>query len=454
MTKRPLVTGFPSFILIWLGQVISLLGSELTGFALSVWVYQETNSVTQSALVTFFIMLPGILIAPLAGALVDRWHRRWAMIFSDVGAGVCTLLLALLFATERLEIWHIYVATAASSAFGAFRWPAFMATTTLLVPKQHLGRASGLVQLGQGIARIIAPLLAATLVARILVPGVMLIDVSTFLFAIVTLVIAHVPQPAGSTPEANSKGSLLREAGYGWVYLVQRPGLLGLLVLFAVANFSIGTVQVLITPLVLSFASVQTLGTVLSIAGSGLLVGSVLMAAWGGPTPRIYGILGFGFLQGLALFLGGMQTSIPLITAAAFVFLFTSPLILGCSQAIWQSKIPPDVQGRVFAMRQMIALSTSPLAYLLAGPLTDRVFNPLLTSEGPLAGSLGQLIGTGPQRGIGLFFSLLGLLIMLIIIAGYLYPRVRLVETELSDAVIELAPAPAEEQGSAGAFSS
>lgn len=452
MEQRQRMSGGTSFVLIWLGQVVSILGSELTSFALSVWVYQRTNSITQSALVTLCIVVPGILVAPFAGALVDRWPRRWSMLLSDVGAALCTLVLAVLFLTGNLQIWHIYVATAISSAFGAFNWPAFMATTTLLVSKQNLVRANGLVQLGQGIARITAPLLAATLVSRIDVTGVMLIDFGTFLFAAVTLMIAFIPKPPVSAAGAAARGSLLQEASVGWTYITQRPGLLSLLVLFAAANFYIGQVQVLITPVVLSFASVQTLGTVLTIAGSGLLVGSIVIGVWGGPKRRINGILAFGLLQGFALFLGGLQASVPLIAASAFLFLFTSPIILGCSQAIWQSKIPADIQGRVFAVRQMIALSTTPLAYLLAGPISDYVFNPLLVEGGPLAGSIGQIIGVGPTRGTGLFLSLLGIMAMLLILAGYLYPRVRLVEVELPDIETEDATPPADERGAVQAL--
>lgn len=427
--------GVRVFILVWLGQCVSLIGSGLTGFALGVWVYQRTGSVTQFALISLFTTLPSIVVSPLAGALVDRWDRRWAMILSDSGAALSTLSIALLLFANRLEVWQIYLAMAASSTFSAFQWPAYSAATTLLVPKQHLGRASGMVQLGQAVAQIVSPALAGVLVMAIRIQGVILVDVATFIFAVLTLLFVRVPRPETTAEGALGKGSLLQEAAYGWTYIVARPGLLGLLILFAATNFTSGMIMVLFTPMVLSFASAAVLGTLLSIAGFGMLAGSLVMSVWGGPKRRVYGVLGFEYLMGVCILLAGAQVSIPLIAVAAFVGFFCSPIIIGSSQAIWQSKTAPDVQGRVFAARTMIAWSSLPLAYLVAGPLADQVFEPLLAAGGPLAGSVGWLIGVGPGRGIGLLFIVMGTLNILATVAGCLYPRLRLVEDELPDVI-------------------
>ena len=140
------------FTLIWFGQLISFIGFGLTRFALGVWVYRNTGSVTQFALISLFAILPSILLSPLVGVLVDRWNRRTCMILSDAGAGLSTLAIVLLLLVGRLEVWHIYLVVAVSSTFNAFQWPAYAAATTMLVPKQHLGRASGMVQLAEAIA--------------------------------------------------------------------------------------------------------------------------------------------------------------------------------------------------------------------------------------------------------------------------------------------------------------
>ena len=163
------------FTTIWLGQTVSQIGSGLTGFALGVWVYQTTGSALQFALIALFSVLPRIALSPLAGGLVDRWSRRWAMIIGDSGAALGTLMIGLLFFSGQLEVWHIYVAVAISSAFSTLQWPAYAAITPQLVSKENLGRANGMIQLGRGAAEILAPVLAGMLVLVIGVQGIILI---------------------------------------------------------------------------------------------------------------------------------------------------------------------------------------------------------------------------------------------------------------------------------------
>ena len=429
--------GFRTFLVIWLGQLLSLVGSGLTGFALGVWVFRTTGSVTKFALIALATALPGIIFSPIAGALVDRWDRRKAMILSDIGAGVCTLSMALLLMADRLEVWHIYIAMGISSTFSAFQWPAYSAATTLLVPKEHLGRASGMVQIGEAAAQIISPVLAGVLLGTIGLQGVMLIDVATLGFALATLLVVRIPRPVVTAEGEAGKGSLLREAAYGWTYIRVRPGLLGLLLFFATVNFAMSVVQVLFTPLVLSFTTEAVLGLILSIAGLGFLLGSLTMSAWGGPKRRIYGILGANLLVGSALYLAGFPPRAWILATAAFVCFTAMPITNGCSQAIWQVKTAPDVQGRVFATRRMIAWASLPVAYLAAGPLADHVFEPLMAEGGPLAGSVGKVIGVGAGRGIALLFIVLGVFMMLAVGVAYSYPRLRRVELELPDGVAD-----------------
>lgn len=426
------------FTIIWAGQFISLIGSGLTGFALSVWVYLTTGSVTQFSLILLSTVIPGIVMSPVAGALVDRWDRRKAMIFSDTGAAGCTLVIAVLLAVNRLEVWHIYIMMAISSTFSAFQWPAYSAATTLLVPKKHLGRAAGMVQTAQAVAQIVSPVMAGILLVTIDIWGIIFMDFATFLFALVTLLIVRIPRPEATAEGKAGKGSLLREARYGWTYITARHGLFSLLIFFAVFNFIFGFANILIMPLVLSFASPAVLGTILSIGGIGMLMGGLLMSVWGGPKRRINGVLGFSLLTGGALAFGGLRPSALLLAAAAFVALFTSPIINSCSQAIWQTKTAPDVQGRVFAVRRMIAMSMMPLSYVAAGPLADKVFEPLMAVDGPLAQTVGHIIGVGPGRGIGLLFVVVGVLTVVTVVASYLYPRLRFVEDELPDAIGEV----------------
>jgi predicted MFS family arabinose efflux permease len=404
---------------------------------LGVWVYQRTGAVTQFALITLFTTLPGIVVSPVAGALVDRWDRRHAMMLSDSVAGCCALIVALLLLSGRLDIWHIYLAMGVSSAFAALHWPAYAAAVTTLIPKRHLGRASGLMQLGQATAKVISPMLAGTLVGILHIHGVLLLDFATFLFAFSTLLFVRMPTVASLPKPEEKKGSLLGETLYGWTYITRRPGLFLLLTLFAANNFLTGIVIVLVTPLILSFASAAVLGAVLTIAGGGMLAGGAIMSIWGGPRRRVRGILIFSILQSALLATGGLHASATLIAVAAFGYLLAASVISGASQSIWQSKIAPSVQGRVFAVRSLIAWSSLPLASLAAGPLSDGIFEPLLVVNGPLADSVGRIIGVGPGRGIGLLFILAGFVTLLTTSLAYLHPRLRFVEDELPDAIAE-----------------
>jgi MFS transporter, DHA3 family, macrolide efflux protein len=191
--QKPIAQDMPSFMLIWFGQLVSVLGSALSRFALGIWIYEQTQSVSLFVLMAFFDAIPGIIAAPFAGVLVDRWNRRWMMILSDATAALATLTIAIVIATGQLQVWHIYLAVMVSSVCGALQWPAYASAITLLVPKQHLGRANGMVQLADGLARIGAPVLAVIFATVMPLQGILFIDLATFLVALCTLLIVRVP---------------------------------------------------------------------------------------------------------------------------------------------------------------------------------------------------------------------------------------------------------------------
>lgn len=422
---------------IWGGQLVSLVGSGLTSFALGVWAYQRSGSVTQFALIVFFAGLPGILIAPLAGTLVDRWNRKKVMIGADTLSGVITLVVALLLWYDNLQIWHIYIAAALNSIFKTFQWPAYIAATTLMVPKKHYGRVGGMMQFGQAASGIVAPLLAGLLMVTIKIQGVLVIDFATFLFAVGVLAFVPVPSPKQSAAgAAAAKLPFKKQVTYGFHYIQARHGLMAILFFFALINLVVSMATVLVTPLVLSFANAAILGTVLSISSAGMLVGSIIMMITGGPKKKIYGILGFGLLLGVAVLFAGLRPYWPLVAGSVFLMMVGVPIIQGCSQAIWQSKVEPDVQGRVFAVRRMVAQFTVPIADLSAGPLADYLFEPAMAKGGALAPVFGGILGgVGPGRGIGLLFLTIAAFPVIVSIAGFLYRPLRDIETDLPDAV-------------------
>ncbi len=434
MLKPLKIEGMSIFVLVWLGQLVSLLGSSLTNFALDVWVYQQTGSVTQLSFLILFTTLPYVIISPLAGILVDNWNRRWVMILSDSGAALSTLTIAALLLTGQIQICHIYLASAVSSSLTACQWPAYKASTTLLVPKKHLGRASGMIQLAQALGQLLAPILAGLLLGFIQLSGIFVLDLSSFLFALTTLLLVRFPHHKVTLCQEPNKTSLLTQALYGFYYLRARSGLLALLLFFASSNFLVGILHVLTYPLVLSFASPAQLGTIMSLGGVGMVIGSLLMSTWGSGRQKYIDILFcFMLLNGFSMMVAGLSPSVFLFAMAAFLFFLGLPFINSCAQVIFQKKVAPDVQGRVFSLNGAICGSCLPLAYLVAGPLADRIFEPLMTVNGPLARTIGQLIGTGPGRGIGLMFIVLGTLTMLMTIIAYQYDSLRLVEDELPD---------------------
>ncbi len=423
--------GMLAFGIVWVGQVISFIGSGMSSFALGVWVYQKTGSVTQFALTSLFIVLPRVVLGPLAGALVDRWDRRNVMILSDVGGGLSILALGLLSLVGQLEIWHIYLVIFTGGIFDTLRWPAMTAATTQLVPKEHLGRANGMLQIVSAGTMLISPLIAGPLMGSLGLKGVLLSDFSTFLFAILSLVFVRIPRPETTAEGRAGRGSLLYEAAYGWKYITARSGLLALLVFLALANFLMEMSVVLFTPMILSFASTAALGLVMSLGGIGYLVGSIVMSIWGCPKRRIQIVMVSLLLMGVFMTLIGLRASLPLVMISVPLCMFFLPITLSANQAIWQNRVAPDVQGRVFAIRQAFIQATPLLAYLVTGPLIDGIFEPLLKAGGPLAGSVGQIIGVGSGRGAGLLFIAAGLFLVLVSVIGYLYPPLRRMESEL-----------------------
>jgi MFS transporter, DHA3 family, macrolide efflux protein len=434
MVRRTISPSMKIYTPIAIGLFVSVAGSMLSTFALGLWVYQLTNSVTLYAMITAFSVLPSLFVAPFAGTLADRWDRRKLIIFSELGMSLTILVLFFLSRGGKLDIWPIYFCSAINSIFLAFANPAYSALTPMLVSKDDLGRANGINLAARAGGQIVGPLLAGVLVSTIHLQGVLLIDFASFLFPIATMLLIYffVRLPE-MHQDAKVKSSLLQESFEGARYLAKRAGLLGILILFAVINFLTGLITVLFTPLFLSFSTSSMLGTLISIGGVGMLIGSIAMGVWGGPKRRVAGIIGFMSICGVSILLCGLRPSVPLIAFAAFAYFFCFPISNGCIQVVWQSKVPSDIQGRVFALSGMVASISTPLASVLAGPLVDRAFGPLLVPGGALSGTVGLLIGVGSGRGIGLLYVVVGILTLITAAVSYVYPRIRLLEDELPD---------------------
>ncbi len=429
-----------TFFIVWIGQLISVLGSKLTEFALGFWIldqtYQDTGTITQFALTILFMYLPKVIISPLAGVLVDRWNRRSVMIMSDLGTGIVTFVVLSLVWSDNLAVGYIYLALIISSSLNAFQQPAYMAAIAQLVPAKNLSRANGMVQASFAIAKIAAPAIAGLLMKFLGLETILSIDIATFVIAIMALVTVKFPEfKRFAKTRRKVINQVVSDAVAGWNYIVLRPGLIRLVCFIAISYFTMGMLEVVLWPLLYQPGSTDQLGIVLSVGGCGMLLGSVLMSVWSGPKNRVRAIIGFVGFQGIIVLIGGLKVSPIILAIGIFGYLFSQPIIVSCNQAIWQSKVPTRLQGRVFALQQTLERSLAICAYLLAGPLVDNVLNPLMSEGGIIAQIIGKFINinTGMGQGVTLLLVLLGIVNLMVVAIAYKEPRLRHLETELPD---------------------
>jgi len=430
--RRP--KGAGAFAAIWGGQFVSLLGSSMTGFALSIWAWNFTGRATSLSMVAFFWVAPVVFLGPISGVLVDRWNRKTVLILSDLAAGVATIAILILHLTGHLQLWHLFAAALFEGAFHSFQYPAYSASITLLIPKKHYQRASGLVgMVGYG-AGIIAPALTGFLLPVVDFEGVFAVDIVTFLVAIGMLLWVEIPQPE-RVPEPAGGPSFREELLEGFRFLRGR-GFTGLLVVTSCVNFLMEFFVALVSPSVLARtdSSEIALGTVMSSFGVGGVAGGGVLALWGGPKRKIHGLLLGGMLTMVA---GagalGFGQNVFIWAGGAFLATFFFQFAVGGSHAIWQAKVPPAMQGRVFANRRMFGSMGEPLAKLMAGPLADYVFEPLMQTGQPGAHLFGWLVGTGSGAGMGLLIGITAVLSVLVIGVAYFIPSIRDIEIRVPD---------------------
>jgi MFS transporter, DHA3 family, macrolide efflux protein len=427
--------GGRAFLTMWAGQSVSQLGSRLTAFAVGVWLYQKTGQATPLFLSAIFGFLPGVLLAPFAGVIVDRSDRRQVMLLVCIGHLLLSSLFYFLLRGD-IQLWMIYTILAFGSAIETFQWPAEASSISVLVHKDQLGQANGLFSISSGVTDLAAPILGGILVTQIGIVGVVLLDLVSFAFEFITLNLIRIPRPTQSAEGSSMKSvGILEQAKDGFRFILERPGLLSLLVTFSGVNFIGGMIGELQAPLILArTGSSSILGIVGAAFGVGVLLGGVYMTSTGGPKPRVHGVfagLGISGILGQALF--GLAQSTPVWMLANFFAGFLLPVLNGSSQSIWQAKTPADIQGRVFTARRQIAQITGPVAALIAGPLADKVFTPVM--NGSLGSSLSWLLGAAPGRGFAAMWVIFGILNSLTGFAGYLRPAARNVELEIPDAV-------------------
>ncbi|WP_219511556.1 non-ribosomal peptide synthetase/MFS transporter [Nonomuraea ceibae] len=419
------------FYTVAVGQTASLLGSALTSFALGVWAYQESGRVSDYALVTMLATLPSLLASPLGGAVADRVDRRLVMLTCDAVSAVATTALVALLVAGRLEVWQVGIVSGVLSLVTAFHRPAYLAAVAQLVPKPYLMQANAVANLGTGLGMLLAPLAGAALITLIGVHGVVAVNIVTFVIGLATLLLVRFPDRMFHRLEE----TFTQAVAGGWRFLVRRRPLMIMIAFFVVENY-LGMLALAITvPVLLSFGDVTAVGTVTAAQGLGAVLGALVMVFWNGTERRAIGMVGFVSGFGLGIVLIGLRPSVAL---AAFGGLM-SWLFLSVLNTHWlsiiQLKVGLELQGRVLATNQMLAVSMTPLAFLTAPPLSE-LFEPLLAPGGALAGTVvGDVVGVGPGRGVGLLLAVTGALLVVWGALGLWYRPLRRMEDDLPDAV-------------------
>jgi len=434
-TKHP--TGMVGFSIIWIGQLISVLASNMSWFALTIWAFEISGSATVLGIVQTSFILPFLLISPIAGAMVDRHNRKLMMMVSDLGAVIATTGILILNAADVLEIWHLCVASVIYGLSGTFQWPAYMAAISTMVPKEQYSRANGMMSLIDSGPGVFSPMIAGALLPLIGLTGILTIDVITFIFAIGSLLIVHVPQPERTEEGQSGSGSLLKEAAYGFKYIFVRKSLLGLLLVILCLNLAQGFSGALFAPMLLSRTDNNSavLGSVQSAFAIGGVVSGLIVSAWGGlKARRIRGMLvGWAAYAFFGLMIFGLGRNLYVWLPAAVLASMTFPLTQSASNAIWQSKVAPDIQGRVFSARRLIAWMVDPIMPVVAGALADYITEPAMIAQTGLSKAFGWMVGTEPGSGMSLQYIFSGLAYLSICIIAWFIPTIRNVEELLPD---------------------
>ncbi|MCL5997378.1 MAG: MFS transporter [Chloroflexi bacterium] len=408
------------FFTIWTGQAFSLLGSMLVQFALVWWLTASTGSATVLATATLVALLPQIFLSPFAGALVDRWNRRIVMMVADSTIALFSLGLVYLYASGNIQLWHVYAVMLIRSAGGAFHWPAMQASTSLMVPEKQLSRVAGLNQMLQGVMSIVAPALGAVLLGVLPMYGVLLIDVFTAMLAVLPLFFIAVPQPPRTTTEGAPRGSMLHDLRDGLRYVWHWPGLLIVCVMATVINFLVNPAFSLLPILVTKHFGGEAiqLGLINSMLGVGMVAGGLLLSVWGGFRRRVFtsmvGLVGMGI--GIAVVGIAPANGFGLAVAAMLLTGLMNPITNGPLFATLQSRVAPEMQGRVMSLLSAASTAVSPLSLAIAGPVADAL-------------------------GVQLWYVLGGVVCALMGVAGFFIPALVNLEGPAQTPVVAAVPA-------------
>lgn len=424
---------FRIYLLIWFGQFISMFGTTMTGFALGVWFLEQNGSVSSYSTILVTVLTPSILLTPIIGVFIDRIHRKRLILIGHIGAGVCSLIIISLLITDSFNFIYIAIIIAISSTFNALVGPSLLAATSTLVDKKNLEKTSGLDGLGRALCTIAAAPIAVLLLSIIDLTGILIIDIISFSIAVISISFISIPHHDEILEKLSPK-KFLTELMIGPRYIKEHTNLIYLLIFFSMFCFFIGVGNAIFPPYVLSIGNRQDLAMVLSAGGIGTLLGGITLMIWGGPKKKIRGVLLFAACYGAILLLAIPQPTIIIITCAIFTASFMQIISWGCNQVIWQKKVEPNKQGRVFTFAITACTISIPIGAKVAGWAVDHLFTPALLAGGALDDSvIADVIGTGPSRGIALMFVISAIAVILLSVLAFRSEKIRKIETEIPD---------------------
>jgi MFS family permease len=422
---------FRAFLLIWVAQTFARIGNGLTAFGLGVHVYQGTGSSTAVAAVTLAAFLPGVLLTPFAGVLADRFDRRLLMILGDTLSAVGLVLLLIAMSTGLGSVPVICACVALSSVFTSVMDPAYRATVSDLLTPEQYARAGGMVQLAGASQFLLSPAIAGVIMVTSSIQTVIVIDLATMVVTIGVMLLTWRTVRGRGPASPDDDGTRTRtgfweEFRFGVAFLARNRAITVMMLLVTLVTFCMGFLQTLLTPMVLDLADEEALGVVRSVAAVGMIVASIVISVFNmGTRHRAYMAAALA-VGGVAVAGMGITENVLLIGGLGLVFFMTLPVLNTSVEVLARSAIPNETQGRVWGLMGLISQVGYIVAYAVSGVLADYVFNPLLADGGALADTAGHIVGVGPSRGIGLMFTVVGLL--LIVMAGVIH-RVRSIRT-------------------------
>ncbi|MBP8612952.1 MAG: MFS transporter [Candidatus Atribacteria bacterium] len=417
--------GFKGFILLTIGQLVSISGSAMTQFGLGIWMWEKTGNATPFSMITVAFFLSNVLFSTFGGSLVDRLPRKTTLILPDLASGIITCITLILYLTNRLTLPFLYISSFFSGIFNAIQTPAYSVTMTAMLQKEEYGKANGLFSLTQSAPNLIAPILAGALIGVIGLEGMMVIDIVTFLFAISMVMLVD----EGKTVSSEVKGifkNILKDSISGFQYIAKRKGLLAILLIFLTVNGAAGFLNTLLSPMILAKFNDSSviLGWVQTVFGAGSILGGLIMSIWGGTKKKVYTVLSGVFLLGVGSVFLGISYSLIVILTTLLIIGFFVVLANASSQSISQSIVPIELQGRVFSAMRFISSSAMVVSMAISGPLVDKVLYRYFVGENLLT----HIFGVGKSASMGFLITVAGIIVVVAAIVGSMNPLVLSVE--------------------------